>query len=41
MLQVHHEGKSIVATCEREKAEYFVGRLHEYGLQATLEKQGD
>ena len=39
MLQVHHEGKSMVATVEREKAEYYVGRLHQYGLQATMEKQ--
>ena len=39
MLQVHHEGRSIVATVEREKAEYFVSRLHRFGLQATLEKQ--
>jgi ATP-dependent Clp protease adaptor protein ClpS len=38
MLQVHHEGRSIVATVEREKGEYWVGRLHAYGLQATLEK---
>ena len=39
MLEVHNEGKSIVATVEREKGEYYVGRLHTYGLQATLEKQ--
>ncbi len=38
MLEVHHQGKSIVASAEREKAEYFVTRLHQYGLQATLEK---
>ena len=37
MLEVHNEGKSIVATVEREKGEYYVGRLHTYGLQATLE----
>jgi len=41
MLQVHVEGRSIVATVEREKAEYYVTRLHQYGLQATLEKQTD
>ena len=40
MLEVHHQGRSIVATVEREKGEYYVGRLHQYGLQATLEKQG-
>ena len=39
MLQVHNDGRSIVATVEREKAEYYVTRLHQYGLQATLEKQ--
>ncbi|MBI4600420.1 MAG: ATP-dependent Clp protease adapter ClpS [Planctomycetes bacterium] len=39
MLEVHHEGRSIVATVEREKGEYYVGRLHQYGLQATLERQ--
>ena len=38
MLEVHRQGRSIVASAEREKAEYYVGRLHEYGLQATLEK---
>ena len=41
MMEVHREGRSIVATCEREKAEYHVGRLHQYGLQASLEKQDD
>lgn len=39
MLEVHREGRSIVATVEREKAEYYVTRLHQHGLQATLEKQ--
>lgn len=39
MLEVHNEGKSVVASAEREKAEYYVTRLHQYGLQATLEKQ--
>ena len=40
MIEVHTQGRSIVATVEREKAEYYVGRLHQFGLQATLEKQG-
>ena len=39
MMEVHQEGRSVVATVEREKAEMYVGRLHRYGLQATLEKQ--
>ncbi|MFN0060130.1 MAG: ATP-dependent Clp protease adapter ClpS [Planctomycetota bacterium] len=38
MMQVHQEGRSIVASVERERAEYYVGRLHAYGLQATMEK---
>jgi ATP-dependent Clp protease adaptor protein ClpS len=36
MLQVHHQGRAVVATEPREKAEWYVFRLHEYGLQATL-----
>jgi ATP-dependent Clp protease adaptor protein ClpS len=38
MLEVHHQGRSIVATVDRERAEYYVSRLHGYGLQATLEQ---
>jgi ATP-dependent Clp protease adaptor protein ClpS len=38
MLEVHNEGRSIVATMERERAEHAVSRLHGFGLQATLEK---
>jgi ATP-dependent Clp protease adaptor protein ClpS len=38
MLEVHHEGKSLVATEEREQAELHVHQLHTYGLQATLRK---
>lgn len=36
MLQVHHEGKAVVATQPREAAEVTVTRLHAFGLQATL-----
>jgi ATP-dependent Clp protease adaptor protein ClpS len=36
MLRVHHEGRAVVACEPREKAEWYVFRLHEYGLQATL-----
>ncbi|NLV56644.1 MAG: ATP-dependent Clp protease adapter ClpS [Acidimicrobiales bacterium] len=39
MLQVHHEGKAVVSSGPREKAELDVFRLHEYGLWATMEKQ--
>lgn len=38
MLQVHHEGKAVVASGPREKAEMDVARLHAHGLQATLSK---
>ncbi len=38
MLEVHNDGRSVVATVEREKAEHYVGQLHAFGLQATLEK---
>ena len=36
MLQVHHEGKAIVSSGTREKAEHDVSRLHAHGLWATL-----
>ncbi|HVL99720.1 MAG TPA: ATP-dependent Clp protease adapter ClpS [Egibacteraceae bacterium] len=36
MLQVHHEGKAVVASGPRERSEYHVARLHAHGLQATL-----
>lgn len=36
MLQVHNEGKAIVATQPREQAEVSVSRLHAFGLQATV-----
>jgi len=36
MLQVHNEGKAVVASGTREKAEYDVSRLHEHGLWATV-----
>ncbi|MDP9405195.1 MAG: ATP-dependent Clp protease adapter ClpS [Actinomycetota bacterium] len=36
MLQVHHEGKALVASGPREKSEADVARLHAHGLQATL-----
>lgn len=39
MLQVHHEGRAIVSSGPREKAELDVFRLHEHGLWATMEKQ--
>lgn len=38
MMEVHLEGRSVVATGNREKAELDVFRLHEHGLWATLEQ---
>jgi ATP-dependent Clp protease adaptor protein ClpS len=38
MLEVHHKGRSIVWTGEREKAELYVQQLHAYLLLSTLEK---
>lgn len=40
MLEVHNTGKSLVATEDRERAEFYVARLHRYGLQATLQRAG-
>lgn len=39
MLQVHHEGRAIVATGAREAIEMDVRAMHEYGLQATLRSE--
>src|SRR5438309_7776258 len=36
MLQVHHEGRAVVASQPREQAEVSVAQLHGFGLQATL-----
>lgn len=38
MLQVHNEGKAVVTSGPRERAEHDVSRLHAHGLQATLQK---
>ncbi len=38
MLEVHHDGKSVVSHGSREKAEVDVSRLHAYGLWATMER---
>ena len=40
MLEVHESGRSVVATVDREKAEYYVSRLHGFGLQASMEQTG-
>jgi ATP-dependent Clp protease adaptor protein ClpS len=36
MLQIHHEGKAIVSSGPRERAETDVHQLHHHGLQATM-----
>ncbi|WP_240666068.1 ATP-dependent Clp protease adapter ClpS [Agromyces sp. LHK192] len=36
MLLVHHEGRAIVATGNREAMERHVQAMHGYGLQATV-----
>lgn len=38
MLQVHNEGKAVVSSGPREKAEHDCSRLHGHGLWATLQK---
>jgi ATP-dependent Clp protease adaptor protein ClpS len=38
MLDVHHKGKAVVSSGNREKAELDVFRLHEHGLWATMEQ---
>lgn len=38
MLQVHREGRSIVWTGARERAEHYVRELHSHQLMATLEQ---
>jgi ATP-dependent Clp protease adaptor protein ClpS len=38
MLQVHDEGKAVVASGSREKAEFDVARLHAHGLWATMRR---
>lgn len=37
MLQVHHEGRAVVATERLERAEHHVAQLHAHGLNATIE----
>lgn len=37
MLEVHHQGRSLVASESREQAELHLHQLHQYGLRATLQ----
>lgn len=39
MLQVHNDGKAVVSSGTREKAELDVSRLHAYGLWATMQQE--
>lgn len=38
MLEVHNNGRSVVSSGNREKAEFDVFRLHEHGLWATMQQ---
>ena len=38
MMQVHHDGKAVVSTGNREEMERDVQAMHGYGLWATLQK---
>ena len=38
MLEVHHEGRSVVSTAPREKAEIDCYTLHRHALWATIER---
>jgi len=37
-MQVHTEGRAVVATGTREEMERHVEAMHEFGLWATLQK---
>ncbi|PDQ34096.1 MAG: ATP-dependent Clp protease adapter ClpS [Candidatus Lumbricidophila eiseniae] len=39
MLLVHHEGRAVVASGNREEMERHVQALHGYGLLATVSKE--
>ncbi|GAB3130236.1 ATP-dependent Clp protease adapter ClpS [Glaciibacter psychrotolerans] len=41
MLQVHNNGRAVVATGNREEMERHVQALHGFGLLATLDKAGE
>jgi ATP-dependent Clp protease adaptor protein ClpS len=41
MLQVHHDGRAVVATGPREEMERHTEAMHEYGLWATAAKSGE
>lgn len=38
MLEVHEQGRSLVARETREKSEFYVAQLQSFGLKATIEE---
>jgi ATP-dependent Clp protease adaptor protein ClpS len=40
MLQVHNDGRAVVASGTREEMERHVEAMHDFGLWATLQKSG-
>lgn len=40
MLQVHHEGRAVVWSGARERAESYVAKLQAAGLRASVERAG-
>ena len=38
MMQVHKQGRSMVWSGQREKAEFYVQQLHSHQLKASMEK---
>jgi ATP-dependent Clp protease adaptor protein ClpS len=38
MLEVHQQGKSVVATVTREKAEFYHQQIQAHGLSVTIEQ---
>ena len=41
MLEVHHHGRSVVWTGEREKAELYTQQLQAHQLKTSMEKAGE
>ena len=39
MLEVHHQGRSLLWTGGREQAEHYVHQLQGYSLHATMERE--
>jgi len=41
MMQVHHEGRAVVSTGDRERMEVDVQAMHSFGLWATMQRDGE